>query len=158
MTALDVSDSDELFNSQREFVKKVKRLAQKLDIAILLIAHPKKEGKGAELDNDSVSGTSDITNLVDVVMTYSKNEDAATKDTFQSLIGVTKNRLSGKLLKGKDRILAKYSARTKRIACKMDDIEKLSTCFQKTNCLDEFETILSEDDLDKTLDKYTFTL
>ena len=158
MTALDVSDSDELFNSQREFVKQVKRLSQKLDIAILMIAHPKKEGKGSELDNDSVSGTSDITNLVDVVLTYSRNEEAANKDTFQSLIGVTKNRLTGKLLKGKDRILAKYSARTKRIACKEDDIESLSVCFQKPESLSDFETILSEDDLSKALDKHTLTL
>lgn len=140
MTALDVSDSDELFNSQREFVKKVKRLAQKLEIAILLIAHPKKENKGTELDNDSVSGSSDITNLVDVVLTYSKNEDKNTNDVFQSLIGVTKNRLTGKLLRKDDRIKVKYSTSSKRIACAKDDIDHVSKCFQKYN-LDEFVTL-----------------
>jgi twinkle protein len=145
MTALDVSDSEELFNSQREFVKKIKRLAHELDIAILLIAHPKKENKSAELDNDSVSGTSDITNLVDIVMTYSKNDDTATNDVFPSLIGITKNRLTGKILKGKNRILVKYSAKTKRIACAKDDIEHISKCFKNDN-MSDFVEILSYDE------------
>ena len=139
MTALDVSTSDELFNSQREFVKKVKLLATKLNIAILLVAHPKKESKGTELDNDSVSGTSDITNLVDVVITYSRNEDSNTSEVFQSMIGVTKNRLTGKLLKGKARIPVKYSARTKRIASQSDNIDHVSACF--TTSFDDFEEI-----------------
>jgi hypothetical protein len=105
-----------------------------------LIAHPKKETKGTELDNDSVSGSSDITNLVDVVLTYSKNEDENTNDVFQSLIGVTKNRLTGKLLKKDDRIKVKYSTSSKRIACAKDDIDHVSKCFQKYN-LDEFVTL-----------------
>ena len=154
MTALDVSDSDDLFNSQREFVKRVKGLARDLNIAILLIAHPKKESKGTELSNDSVSGTSDITNLVDVVLTYSTNEDNATNDVFKSLLGVTKNRLTGKVLKNTNRILCKYSSRTKRIACTKDDIDSISKCFQN-DTLSDFVDILSDDVLDEAAKKFT---
>ncbi len=157
MTALDVAESEDLFSSQREFVKKVKRLAQRLEIAILLIAHPKKEGKGTELDNDSVSGTSDITNLVDVVITYSKNEDKATNDVFQSLIGVTKNRLTGKLLRKEERIKVKYSASSKRIACAKDDIDHVSSCFKHT-ASEEYIDIMTEDEFSKAVDGFTLTL
>lgn len=159
MTAIDVSDSDELFNSQREFVKKVKSLARELNIAILLIAHPKKESKGTELNNDSVSGTSDITNLVDVVITYSKNDDTATNDLFQSVIGVTKNRLTGKILTGKKRILVKYSSCTKRIACMKDDIDHVSKCFMKKTSATEFTDLSgfvdlpSDDEVDQVFDE-----
>ena len=155
MTAIDVAEAEELYNSQREFVKKVKQLASKLDIAILLIAHQKKENK--DLDNVTVAGTGDITNLVDVVITYSQNEDKATNDVFKSLIGVTKNRLTGIILKNQNRIKVKYSSRTKRIACAKDDIDRLSSCFLK-NSLDEYVDITANDDLGKAVDKYTFTL
>ena len=118
---------------------------------ILVIAHPRKEN-GKELNNDSVSGSGDITNAVDIVFTYSRNtgED---KEAFQSLIGVTKNRLTGRVLTNENRVKVMYSSISKRIATTEAERNKVYGCF-KTN--QEFEEILGLDetaDFEKTLDK-----
>lgn len=129
MTALDVEPSGDLYRAQSEFVKKVKAIAVKLDIAVIIIAHPKKEQNKDELDNDSVSGSSDITNAVDVVITYSGNR-GADKETYQSLIGITKNRLTGRKLLGDQRVKVRYSEKSKRIICDNDDANKTYGCFR----------------------------
>lgn len=128
MTALDVEPDSNLYQSQSCFIKKVKRLATRLEIAVLIVAHPRKETDGKELDSDSVSGSSDITNAVDIVMTYSANagED---KDIYQSLIGITKNRLTGKKLIKDNRVKVKYGTISKRIICEADNPRKIYGCF-----------------------------
>ena len=135
MTAIDVEPASDLYRAQSEFVKKVKSLAIKLNIAVIIIAHPRKESNKDELDNDSVSGSSDITNAVDVVMTYSSNTDAD-KETYQSLIGITKNRLTGRKLLKKDRVKVKYSEKSKRIVCDNDDANKVYGCFKNMASLE----------------------
>lgn len=128
MTALDVEPDSNLYQSQSCFIKKVKRLATRLEIAVLIVAHPRKESDGKELDSDSVSGSSDITNAVDIVMTYSANtgED---KEVYQSLIGIPKNRLTGKKLVRDGRVKVRYGAISKRIVCASDDPQKVYSCF-----------------------------
>ena len=129
MTALDVEPTSDLYRAQSEFVKKVKSIAVRLNIVVILIAHPKKEQDGKELDNDSVSGSSDITNAVDVVMTYSGN-NGEDKETYQSLIGITKNRLTGRKLLKDNRVKVRYSEKSKRIICDNDDKNKVYGCFK----------------------------
>lgn len=125
MTALDVEPSDDLYRAQSAFVKRLKRLAQRLDIAVLLVAHPRKESKGTELNSDSVSGTADITNAVDTVITYQADGDIQN----QSKIGVTKNRLTGRKAEGDRRIKVMYDPKSKRIYCKEEELQKVSECF-----------------------------
>lgn len=129
MTALDVEPTSDLYRAQSEFVKKVKSIAVRLNIVVVLIAHPKKEQDGKELDNDSVSGSSDITNAVDVVMTYSGN-NGEDKETYQSLIGITKNRLTGRKLLKDNRVKVRYSEKSKRIVCDNDNPNKIYGCFK----------------------------
>ena len=129
MTALDVEPTSDLYRAQSEFVKKVKSIAVRLNIVVVLIAHPKKEQDGKELDNDSVSGSSDITNAVDVVMTYSGN-NGEDKETYQSLIGITKNRLTGRKLLKDNRVKVRYSEKSKRIICDNDNPNKVYGCFK----------------------------
>lgn len=126
MTALEVEPTVDLYRAQSEFVKKLKRLAVKLEIAVLLVAHPRKE-YGKELDSDSVSGSSDITNAVDIVMTYSSNPDK--NDIHQSLIGIPKNRLTGRRLINDERVKVRYSEVSKRVICDNDDPHKVYGCF-----------------------------
>lgn len=135
MTAIDVEPASDLYRAQSEFVKKVKSLAIKLNIAVIIIAHPRKESNKDELDNDSVSGSGDITNAVDVVMTYSSNTDAD-KEMYQSLIGITKNRLTGRKLLKKDRVKVMYSEKSKRIVCDNDDANKVYGCFKNMASLE----------------------
>jgi len=107
MTAMDVSPRDDLYRAQSAFVKRLKLLAVKYDLAVILVAHPKKSKD--RFENDDVSGSADITNRVDIVMNYSRGE----KDESDGRLSVTKNRLSGTLTK--EDILLFYSTSTKRI-------------------------------------------
>lgn len=137
MTALDVEPNDDIYRAQSAFVKKLKRIAQRLEIVVILIAHPRKEAAGSELTSDSVSGASDITNAVDTVMTYS----ADGKNANCSLIGVTKNRLTGKKATGDSRIHVMYNAKSKRICGQRDDMVKESVCFKPVKPQEEQQPI-----------------
>lgn len=62
-------------------------------MVIILIAHPRKRN-GSDFTNDSVSGSADITNRVDAVMSYDRpSEDLG----YHRILKITKNRLTGKL-------------------------------------------------------------
>jgi hypothetical protein len=128
MTAISL-DSDDIYLEQGKFIKNLKSLALKMNIVILLVAHPRKENRD-DLGNDSVSGTSVITNMADVVLTYSRNrgDDA---EQYQSLIGIPKNRLFGKVLMGDARIKVKYSEISKRIGGKSDNLNRVYSCFER---------------------------
>lgn len=111
MTAMDiVTEQNNLYVAQSNFVKKLKKIAVKYDLVVFLIAHPRKSN--LEFSNDDVSGSSDITNLCDVVMSYERWDN---NDEFDGKLMVTKNRLSGKLAVGDNSIKLLYSEKTKRI-------------------------------------------
>lgn len=108
MTAMDVVDKqDNLYLAQSNFVGKLKKIAVKYNIVVLLVAHPRKSNN--DFTNDDVSGSADITNKVDVVMSYSRAKES---DECDSKLQITKNRLTGKLAKN---IELFYSPKTKRI-------------------------------------------
>lgn len=122
MTAMDFT-SDDIYKAQSAFVKALKNIALKYNVVVILVAHPRKtqmNGKpGAELGNDDVSGSSDITNRVDLVMAYSRNYGKTNPDdTMQadSRLSVTKNRLTGKLTQKGKGIDLFYSQKSKRIS------------------------------------------
>lgn len=116
MTAMDViDDNDNLYLAQSNFVKRLKDIAMIYDVAIILVAHPRKAGKdekGADFDNDVVSGSSNITDRVDIVMNYSR---AKPEDDYDSLLQIGKSRLVGILKLGKDGIPLMYSSKSKRV-------------------------------------------
>lgn len=112
MTAMDtVKDQDNLYLGQSNFVGKLKKIAVKYNVNIVLVAHPRKSN--TEFTNDDVSGSSDITNKVDVVMSYSRTDEADADCDGKLLI--TKNRLFGKYAMGDSAIKLNYSEKTKRI-------------------------------------------
>lgn len=111
MTSMEfVSEQSNLYLEQSRFVGKLKKLAMKYQVVVILVAHPRKTQN--ELGNDDISGSSDITNKVDVVLSYSR---APAGSRCSSRLSVTKNRLFGKLLTGNDSIELMYSEKTKRI-------------------------------------------
>lgn len=112
MTALDAGTNELLYRKQSEFVGKLAKIAKAYEMVIVLVAHPRKSK--AEFDNDDVSGSADITNRVDVVMSYDK--DPQRGDNIR-VLKVTKNRISGKL----DSYTMYYSDQSKRIS----DIENV---------------------------------
>ena len=122
MAAMDFT-GDDIYKAQSAFVKALKNIALKYNVVVILVAHPRKtqmDGKpGAELGNDDVSGSSDITNRVDLVMAYSRNYGKTNPDdTMQadSRLSVTKNRLTGKLTQKGKGIDLFYSQKSKRIS------------------------------------------
>lgn len=110
MTAMDGDPSTDLYRLQSQFVKKLERLAQQYDAAVILVAHPKKTN--AAFDNDTVSGSSDITNAVSFVLNYQRAAENADCD---GLLMITKNRMNGKLLTEDNAVKLYYSQKSKRI-------------------------------------------
>ena len=110
MTAMECDANIDLYRQQSTFVKNLEKLAQQYDVAIVLVAHPKKTN--ADFDNDTVSGSSDITNAVSFVLNYQRAKD---DESCDSKLMITKNRMNGKLLTGENAIKLYYSEKTKRI-------------------------------------------
>ena len=116
MTAMEtVNEQSNLYLAQSNFVGELKKIAIQYDVAIILVAHPRKRGKDetTEFDNDDVSGSSDITNKVDIVLNYARAKDGTAHDCE---LEVSKNRLAGTLRMGANKILLNYSAKTKRVS------------------------------------------
>lgn len=122
MTALDCDANMDLFRQQSTFVKNLEKIAQQFNVAIILVAHPKKSQ--ADFDNDTVSGSSDITNAVSFVWNYERSADGM----CDSKLTMTKNRLNGVLLKSERAISLWYSEKTKRV-CDKSGENKAYSCF-----------------------------
>ena len=116
MTAMErVSEQTNLYLAQSNFVGRLKAIAMKYSVVIILVAHPRKANANEALDdNDLVAGSSDITNKADIIIKYSRCD----KEEYgcDSLIKVTKNRIMGTLkTKNDEAIRVHYADSTKRI-------------------------------------------
>ena len=74
---------DEENRAQARFTAQLKAFAGKYKAHVIMVAHPRKETAGQTFTNDSVSGSSAITNLADNVINVEKSPKG---------IRVTKNR------------------------------------------------------------------
>lgn len=95
MTAMEDDSASDLYRQQTVFVKELAKMAKQYEVLILLIAHPRKSIND-RFENDDVAGSSNITNLVDVVMRYDTPKDATDPDTPERTLTIHKNRLTGK--------------------------------------------------------------
>lgn len=139
MTAIDISgESGTKFEQQEKTAKALARIAQRYDALILLIAHKKKTDPKFQSDeNDDVLGSSEITNLAGVVMSYERPRDRDRQD--ERLLKVTKNRLTGRV--DFDGIECRYDEASKRIGAEYDDLNALTGPFQS----DQFQML--DDDM-----------
>ena len=71
---------DEENKAQARFVAKLKAFATKYNVHVILIAHPRKEKEGAKFTNDSISGSSAISNLADLVINIERPDIRVTKN------------------------------------------------------------------------------
>jgi twinkle protein len=113
MTAMeDGADTNEaLYRKQSDFVGKLAKMARRLKVIIILVAHPRKTSN--EIGNDDVSGSADITNKASLVMSYSRITHGGDEpDPTVRALSVTKNRLTGRL--GSVRVY--FSEDSKRIS------------------------------------------
>ena len=133
MTAMDGDPNTDIYRQQSAFVKKLEKLAQQYDVAIILVAHPKKSS--AAFDNDTVSGSSDITNAVSFVFNYQRADEG---DECDSYLMVTKNRMNGKLMAGDKAIPLYYSEKSKRISADPNEVKEYG-CFKSSEKYDDLE-------------------
>ena len=115
MTIVDSETNEGLYRRQSAFTGKLAKMCKKYGVVIILVAHPRKS-RLEELENDDVSGASEITNKADVVMNYgrlSQKEAGAEKEPDNvRWISVKKNRTgNGKL----GRVKVDFSPDSKRI-------------------------------------------
>ena len=82
MTAMSDDPKSDLYRQQSQFVHRLKLLAVRQDVAVVLVAHQRKgsaQQKGAPVDdNDTIMGSGDITNRVDTVLLYARRRRGRT--------------------------------------------------------------------------------
>ena len=101
MTALDIVDPENaLYNkyeAQAHFVRKLAEIGRNYKVAIILVAHKRKNGNSSDI-NDEISGSSEITNYSTMIINYSKYTPSeimkGNKPTDRKM-SVTKERLKG---------------------------------------------------------------
>lgn len=122
MTALESDYDETLYRKQSNFVGRLAKLSKALQVVIVLIAHPRKRANSSKYTfvNDDVSGSGDITNKVDTIMTYDKPKETDAISENHRILRVTKNRLWGWLTK----IDLFYSDESRRTSESPDDFRK----------------------------------
>lgn len=118
MTALDldISHESDKYERQSRFVKKLTRIAMKYKVLIILVAHKRKNSYSNNV-NDDVSGSSDITNLASITLSYGRSDNI---DASQRELTVAKNRLFGKT----DSWVMNYEEQSKRVYGDRDDVKR----------------------------------
>lgn len=135
MTAMECDVNTDLYRQQSNFVKSLEKIACQYGVAVILVAHPKKST--FEFNNDTVSGSSDITNAVSFVWNY---ERAPEWEECNGRLMVTKNRMTGALLNAENAIKLYYSAKSKRIL-ENPHVNKEYGCFKESK-IDEIDEAL----------------
>lgn len=139
MTALDCDAKSDLYRQQSNFVKSLQKMAQRYNVAVILVAHPKKSN--SDFDNDTVSGSADITNAVSFVLNYERDK----KQEGQGRLMVTKNRINGALIVKDDAIQLYYGKKSKRIV-ENSNFDKVYSCFDIFEELPQFDGSVPWDD------------
>lgn len=121
MTMVEADSNDSLYRVQSKFVGRLKKLARQYNVIVILVAHPRKTSRSdarSDFSNDDVSGSADVTNKVDVVMSYQrchkrKGEDEP--DESMRELWISKNRLTGRLAMNDKAIRLQYDIASRRI-------------------------------------------
>lgn len=121
MTAMEtVTENSNLYLAQSNFVGSLKKIAVRHNVVVILVEHPRKTN--GDFTNDDVAGSGDITNKVDVIMSYQRCDDS--DDTYDGKLSITKKRLLGKYASGENAIGLLYSEKTKRITSLYGGVRK----------------------------------
>lgn len=122
MTALDLEPGKafDKYDKQSLFVKKLARMGRRNDALILLVAHKRKNGFSAN-ENDEISGSSDISNLATLTISYGKGSEKDALKPEERKCKVLKNRLFGKT-EYRGYVLS-FDEKSKRIYGQGDDLD-----------------------------------
>ena len=140
MTALDLeqTESKERFDQQSEFVRKITRLARKMNVLIILVAH-KRKGGSIKANNDDVLGTSEIVNLATVVINFARKEEGAN----QNKLDISKERIFGKTMSD---LTFFYDPQSKRLYENVEDLDFEYSWFKESDN-DGFAEVTETDEI-----------
>ena len=105
MMTIDNSGLEE-YEKQKKLAKKLKELARRYNVCVILVAHPKKKNDRDKYHMHDVAGASEVVNLADyeLILTREiKNDPNSDGVSDITKIGILKNRITGK--QGVDRRL-----------------------------------------------------
>lgn len=105
MMTIDNSGLEE-YEKQKKLAKKLKELARRHNVCVILVAHPKKKNDRDKYHMHDVAGASEVVNLADyeLILTREiKNDPNSDGVSDITKIGILKNRITGK--QGVDRRL-----------------------------------------------------
>lgn len=126
MTMEKVRGSD-TYERQTDFVNKLRSLAVKYNVMIILIAHKRKNNFSRD-ENDEIAGSSNIANLAMLIMTYERSTDCAQNER---MLRVPKNRLFGRI--ETEGIKLRYDEKSKRIYGSGDNLDREFGCFVESD-------------------------
>lgn len=112
MTAIEDDLAVDLYRQQSAFVRKCMKLTKDLKILIFIVVHPRKMNGKDYFTNDDVSGSSNITNLADLTLSYTKPAKDFETDATR-VVQLIKNRINGTMVF--DGIPLYYEEESKRI-------------------------------------------
>ena len=116
MTALSLEGgTDDKLERQSALTQKLAHLAMQYNVIIILVAHKRKNSTNDEMDD--ISGSSDITNLATVAISYSRDKELGENQRRLSLL---KNRVYG----GLGSWVMDFDERSNRIYGKGDDVNR----------------------------------
>lgn len=110
MTAMTDDGGSDIYRAQSRFVKELAAIAKGYEVLVILIAHPRKTSR--ELENDDISGSGDISNLADLVLSYGKPKEKEAVNGVVRTLTIMKNRMNGRT----ERIMLHFDEASKRIA------------------------------------------
>ena len=137
MTAMELESimSKDKYDKQSKFGHQLAKIALSLNVLIILVAHKRKNNYG-DNENDEVAGSSDITNLGTVVISYDRDKDL---DDTQRDCKITKNRLFGKT--ATNGFVLSFDEKSKRIYGYGDDINREYNWASQLQNNGEFEQV-----------------
>lgn len=95
MTAMEDEIEHDLYRQQTVFIKNMARMSKRYNVVIFVIVHPRKRQGDIPFGSDDIAGSSNITNISDVVIRYSKPVDDRDTDIKERILTILKNRLTG---------------------------------------------------------------
>ena len=135
MTAMTMEKTfgNDQYERQTDFMNKLRGLAVRYNVMILLVAHKRKNGYASD-ESDEIAGSSNIANLAMLIMTFSRVEtdnNQEEKDTKNTrILRVPKNRLFGKITT--DGFVLEYDERSRRLWNTAEERDKEYSWIPKT--------------------------
>ena len=120
MTVRTSQKENDFYQQQAAFALKLQKFARTHQVLVHLVAHPRKTGGRAVMDNDDIGGLGTITNIADTVLVVHRaDEEERGELGCDSTVKVLKNRATGIL----DEIGLFYLPRPRRFVA-MGEVEK----------------------------------